>query len=83
MHALTRPPPRPAPPPPPSPRRRSFLKLCASREELGRLPQGPKVVLATLPSLEAGPARALLAEWGADPRSAVVFTQEPEVGTIL
>ena len=35
----------------------SFLKLCSSREELSHLPHGPKLVLATLPSLEAGFSR--------------------------
>lgn len=33
---------------------RSFLKLCGSREELAHLPHGPKLVLASMPSLEAG-----------------------------
>lgn len=54
-----------------------------SREELQRLPQGPKVVLATLPSLEAGPARRLFAEWAGGRRNAVVFVTQPEVGVFF
>ncbi len=56
-----------------------YLKLCHTREELGRLPQGPKLVLATLPSLQAGMARDLFVEWAADPRNLILFTQPAEV----
>ncbi len=56
-----------------------YLKLCHTREELGRLPQGPKLVLATLPSLQAGMARDLFVEWAADPRNLILFTQAAEV----
>ncbi|GAB4814627.1 hypothetical protein N2152v2_001673 [Parachlorella kessleri] len=59
-----------------------FLKVLSRREELGRLPQGPKVVLATLPTLGAGPSRQLLLEWAGDPRNAVIFTHQPEEGTL-
>lgn len=53
--------------------------MCHTREELGRLPQGPKLVLATLPSLQAGMARELFVEWAADPRNLILFTQAAEV----
>jgi hypothetical protein len=56
-----------------------YLKLCHTREELGRLPQGPKLVLATLPSLQAGMARDLFVEWAVDPRNLILFTQQAEV----
>ena len=56
-----------------------YMKLCHTREELARLPQGPKLVLATLPSLQAGMARQLLVEWAAEPRNLILFTQQAEV----
>lgn len=59
-----------------------YLKLCHTREELGRLPQGPKLVLATLPSLQAGMARELFVEWAADPRNLILFTQAAEAGSL-
>ncbi|PSC73960.1 cleavage and polyadenylation specificity factor subunit 2 [Micractinium conductrix] len=59
-----------------------FLKLCSSREELSHLPHGPKLVLATLPSLEAGFSRNLFADWAEDPRNAVVFVTAAEEGTL-
>ena len=43
---------------------------------------GPKVVLASLPSLSAGPARELLAQWAGDPHSAVVMPGTPQVGRV-
>ncbi len=59
------------------------MKLCHAREELARLPQGPKVVLATLPSLQAGMARDLFVEWAADPRNLILFTQQAEVCKVI
>jgi hypothetical protein len=55
------------------------MQLCAGLEELARLPAGPKVVLAGLPSLEAGPGRHLLAQWAADPASLILFTGQAQV----
>ena len=48
-------------------------------EEVARLSQGPKLVLATLPSLQAGMARQLFVEWAGDPRNLFLFTQQAEV----
>lgn len=56
-----------------------YMKLCHTREELARLPQGPKLVLATLPSLQAGMARDLFMEWAPDPNNLILFTQQAEV----
>ena len=50
-----------------------YLTLCHSLEELRNLRPGPKVVLASFGSLEAGPARALFAEWAEDPKNLVAF----------
>ena len=56
-----------------------YMKLCHTREELARLPQGPKLVLASLPSLQAGCARDLFLEWAPDPKNLILFTQQAEV----
>jgi hypothetical protein len=49
------------------------VRLCHTRAELAALGHGPKLVLATLASLEAGGARQLLVEWAANPASLVLF----------
>lgn len=56
------------------------MKVCHTREELARLPQGPKLVLATLPSLTAGMSRELFMQWAPNPKNTILFTQEAEVG---
>merc|ERR1719375_410653 len=43
-----------------------FLKICHERRELDSLPRGPKVVLASMASLDAGPARGLVSEWASN-----------------
>ena len=51
-------------------------------EDLDALPPGPKVVLASLASLAAGPARALLARWAPDPRCMLLFTSSGQEDTL-
>ena len=58
------------------------LRLCHSLEELRRLPPVPTVVIASPVALTEGFARHLLAEWAADPRNLVLFTQSPAPGTL-
>ncbi|CAL8467688.1 g7226 [Coccomyxa elongata] len=58
------------------------LKLCRSVEELAKLPPGPRVVMATLPSLEAGGSRQLLAEWADKPANLILFTGRAPSGTL-
>ena len=59
-----------------------FLTLCHSMEELQALPPGPKVVLASFGSLEAGPSRHLFAEWAEDKSNLVILTGQPEHGSL-
>ncbi|GIL47423.1 hypothetical protein Vafri_4241 [Volvox africanus] len=61
----------------------SFRKLSVITrlEELGAFP-GPKVVLATMPSLEGGPARELLVQWASLPRNTILFTERAQAGTL-
>eukprot|EP00899_Mesostigma_viride_P011881 jgi/Mesvir1/20694/Mv14896-RA.1 len=61
------------------------LKHCRvghSREELDALPAGPKVVLASLASMDVGFARELFAEWAQFPAHHVIFTETPQVGSL-
>ena len=59
-----------------------YLTLCHSLDELKNLRPGPKVVLASFGSLEAGPARALFAEWAEDPKNLVVLTNRGAPGSL-
>ena len=59
-----------------------FLKICHERRELDSLPRGPKVVLASMASLDAGPARGLVSEWASNSRNLVIFPTSPPVGTL-
>ena len=51
-----------------------YVTPVSSLEALDALPPGPKVVVASLSSLVAGPARALMARWAADTRCMLLFT---------
>ena len=57
-----------------------FFKLCRNTDELAHLPNSPKLVLATMPSLDVGLSRELFADWSQHPRNLVLFTQRAEVG---
>ena len=59
-----------------------FLRIFHERRELESLPRAPKVVLASMASLEAGPARALMCEWASNSRNLVVFPTSPPMGSL-
>ena len=59
-----------------------YVTPVSTLEALDALPPGPKVVLASLSSLAAGPARALMARWAADPRCMLLFTTAGQEGTL-
>jgi cleavage and polyadenylation specificity factor subunit 2 len=59
-----------------------YLTLCHSTEELHALRPGPKVVLASFGSLEAGPSRHLFTQWASDPRNLVVLTDRTQPGSL-
>lgn len=62
---------------------KNTIRLCHCPADVNRLcGPSPKVVLATGITLEAGLARQMLLQWGADPRNAVLFTQPPRGGTL-
>lgn len=55
------------------------MKLCYSRSELEQMPPGPKLVLATAPTLEAGGSRQLFAEWAGNPKDLIIFVGQAQV----
>jgi Beta-Casp domain len=55
------------------------VQLLQSVDDVERLPPGPAVVLASLPSLEGGPARELLTRWATGERNLVVVPGRPLV----
>ncbi|KAL3683878.1 hypothetical protein R1sor_001900 [Riccia sorocarpa] len=59
-----------------------YLRLCHTRKDLDDLPAGPKVVFASMASLEGGFARELFVEWATDPNNLVLFTERGQVGTL-
>ncbi len=58
------------------------VRLVSTTSEISALSVGPKVVLASLPSLSAGPARQLFVEWAGDPRNAIILPGAPQAGTL-
>jgi cleavage and polyadenylation specificity factor subunit 2 len=68
-------------------RRRAFFDLACLRavgswEAFQRLPPGPKVVLASSPSLECGLSRRLFLEWAPSRLNAVCFVEPARPGTL-
>lgn len=59
------------------------VRTCHTRHDVGMLNKerggGPKVVLATLASLEAGLARQLFIEWARDSKNLIAFPLQPQV----
>jgi len=56
-----------------------FLHICHSREQLAALGPAPKLVMASMGSLEVGPGRDLFVSWAANPRNLVLFTDMGQV----
>lgn len=58
------------------------VTLLINKTDLDNAPPGPKVVLASMASLEAGFARDIFVEWANDPRNLVLFTETGQFGTL-
>lgn len=58
------------------------VQVCDSREKLWSLPPGPKVVLASLPSLAAGISLQLLVDWGPNPNNLIIFPGQAPVSKL-
>ncbi|XP_059304797.1 cleavage and polyadenylation specificity factor subunit 2 [Lycium ferocissimum] len=57
------------------------IKLVTNKSDLEEAP-GPKVVMASMASLEAGFSHDLFVEWAADPKNLVMFTERGQFGTL-
>ncbi|KAK4350851.1 hypothetical protein RND71_030164 [Anisodus tanguticus] len=57
------------------------IKLVINKSGLEEAP-GPKVVMASMASLEAGLSHDLFVEWAADPKNLVMFTERGQFGTL-
>ncbi|KAM3247903.1 Cleavage and polyadenylation specificity factor subunit 2 [Capsicum chinense] len=57
------------------------IKLLINKSALEEAP-GPKVVMASMASLEAGFSHDLFVEWAADPKNLVMFTERGQFGTL-
>nr|XP_023907707.1 cleavage and polyadenylation specificity factor subunit 2-like [Quercus suber] len=49
--------------------------FCISKSELDNAPDGPKVVLASMASLEVGFSHDIFVEWATDAKNLVLFTE--------
>lgn len=58
---------------------RRHTTLCHSLEDLAALAPGPKVVLASMGSLETGFSRLLLEEWTKQPGNLIIFPERGQV----
>lgn len=58
------------------------IKLLTSKSELDSVPDGPKVILASMASLEAGFSHDIFVEWAADVKNLVLFTERGQFGTL-
>lgn len=56
-----------------------YLQVCHTCEELFSLSDEPKVVLASMPSLECGLCSELLVKWAEDSRNMIIMTSHPQV----
>ncbi|MFS7950323.1 putative Beta-Casp domain, cleavage and polyadenylation specificity factor subunit 2 [Helianthus anomalus] len=57
------------------------VTLLINKSELENAPEGPKIVLASMASLEVGFSHDIFVEWAADVRNLVLFTERGQFGT--
>ncbi|KAH7538031.1 cleavage and polyadenylation specificity factor subunit 2 isoform X1 [Ziziphus jujuba] len=58
------------------------VTLLVNKSELDNAPEGPKVVLASMASLEAGFSHDIFVEWATDAKNLVLFTERGQFGTL-
>ncbi|KAI4311930.1 hypothetical protein MLD38_036794 [Melastoma candidum] len=58
------------------------VTIVIDKNGLDNLPPGPKVILASMASLEAGFSHDIFAEWATDPRNLVLFTERGQFATV-
>ncbi|XP_057774360.1 cleavage and polyadenylation specificity factor subunit 2 isoform X2 [Salvia miltiorrhiza] len=58
------------------------VTLLISKSELEKVPDGPKIVFASMASLEVGFSHDIFVEWAADSKNLVLFTERGQFGTL-
>ncbi|KAK4480742.1 hypothetical protein RD792_013824 [Penstemon davidsonii] len=58
------------------------VTLLISKSELEKVSDGPKIVLSSMGSLEAGFSHDIFVEWAADVRNLVLFTERGQFATL-
>ncbi|KAI4351721.1 hypothetical protein L6164_006048 [Bauhinia variegata] len=58
------------------------VTLITNKNELDNAPDGPKVVLASMASLEAGFSHDIFVDWANDARNLVLFTERGQFATL-
>ncbi|KAL0341048.1 UNVERIFIED_CONTAM: Cleavage and polyadenylation specificity factor subunit [Sesamum radiatum] len=58
------------------------VTLLINKSELEKIPDGPKVVLASMGSLEVGFSHDIFVEWAADTKNLVLFTERGQFATL-
>ncbi|KAJ4706015.1 Cleavage and polyadenylation specificity factor subunit 2 [Melia azedarach] len=58
------------------------VALLINKSELDNTPDGPKVVLASMASLEAGFSHDIFVDWASDVKNLVLFTDRGQFGTL-
>ncbi|KAL5727474.1 hypothetical protein ACHQM5_000666 [Ranunculus cassubicifolius] len=58
------------------------VQLILNKTELENVPDGPKVVLASMASLEFGFSHDIFVDWATDAKNLVVFTERGQFGTL-
>ncbi|KAI5444324.1 hypothetical protein KIW84_012816 [Lathyrus oleraceus] len=58
------------------------ITLLVNKADLDNAPEGPKVVLASMASLEAGFSHDIFVDWGNNVKNLVLFTERGQFGTL-
>eukprot|EP00252_Welwitschia_mirabilis_P013317 TRINITY_DN2933_c0_g1_i2.p1 TRINITY_DN2933_c0_g1~~TRINITY_DN2933_c0_g1_i2.p1 ORF type:complete len:452 (-),score=102.77 TRINITY_DN2933_c0_g1_i2:296-1651(-) len=58
------------------------INVVTSKEDIEKVPAGPKVVLASMASLEGGFSRDIFIEWATDTKNLIIFTERGQFGTL-
>ncbi|RWR72197.1 cleavage and polyadenylation specificity factor subunit 2 [Cinnamomum micranthum f. kanehirae] len=58
------------------------VRLLINKSELDTIPEGPKVVLASMASLEVGFSHDIFVEWATESKNLVLFTERGQFATL-
>ncbi|XP_026431729.1 cleavage and polyadenylation specificity factor subunit 2-like isoform X1 [Papaver somniferum] len=58
------------------------VTLMINKSELEKVPEGPKIVLASMASLEVGSSHDIFTEWTTDANTLILFTEREQFATL-